>query len=166
MNIPNVESPAHVSLQVFKNNCGYAVTEHRYREEGYDSMPQFSFMSALFSWGVSQCSWKWRFWFLLSTSHILPQNQYYLLNDAKICPVCYLTSLNIVLIFFTFQATYPQKLHSQISPDPPAAPLCLSFRRINLPHAETKMIIKIIPNNANGQIWLMIPDTFLHTFDT
>ena len=100
MNIPNVESPAHVSLQVFKNNCGYAVTEHRYREEGYDSMSQFSFMSALFSWGVSQCSWKWRFWFLLSTSHILPQNQYYLLNDAKICPVCYLTSLNIVLIFF------------------------------------------------------------------
>ena len=64
--------------------------------------------------------------------------------------------LNIVKycsdFFFTFQATYPQKLHSQISPDPPAAPLYLSFRRINLPHAETKMIIKIIPNNANGQI--------------
>ena len=56
MNIPKMKSLTHICSLAFQNNCGYAFTKHGYREEGYGSMSQFSFMSAPFLLHVSQCS--------------------------------------------------------------------------------------------------------------
>ena len=48
MNILKMNLLPHMSSLAFQNNCGYAFTKHRYPEEGYGSMSQFSFMSVPF----------------------------------------------------------------------------------------------------------------------
>ena len=65
------------SSLIFLNYCGYAFSKHRNREEGYCSTSQFSFIFVPFFLRVSQCSWKWRFFFLLSTTQLTIESKFF-----------------------------------------------------------------------------------------